>query len=207
VHADTDVGAADRAALERLVRDGARPPFAHQRLARTRAGKIAYRLRRPWSGGQTEIVLEPVALLRRLAALIPPPRQHQLRYHGVFAGRAADRAAIAQLVPPPDSPRASAHHRPARPTTCSPPPHRLAARRLPWAELFRRAFREDLLVCPRCEGPVEIIAALVDPAVTRRVLDHLGLAAEPVAIAPARGPPQHDLWPDGVEFDSADAPA
>jgi hypothetical protein len=58
LHADTAVPANDRAALERLLRYGARPPFAHHRLRRTASGKVAYRLRRPWFTGQTEIVLD-----------------------------------------------------------------------------------------------------------------------------------------------------
>jgi hypothetical protein len=39
-------------------------------------------------------VLEPVAFIARLAALVPPPRVHLTRYHGVFAANAALRAAI-----------------------------------------------------------------------------------------------------------------
>ena len=63
-----------------MARDGARPPFAHRRLRLTASGQVAYRLRRPWVTAQTELVLAPVAFLRRLAALIPPPRQNQTRY-------------------------------------------------------------------------------------------------------------------------------
>jgi hypothetical protein len=30
-------------------------------------------------------LLQPSELLRRLATLVPPPRAHLVRYHGVFA--------------------------------------------------------------------------------------------------------------------------
>ncbi len=56
LHADTAVAAHDRDGLERLCRYGARPPFAHRRLRLTPSGQVAYRLRRPWFTGQTEIV-------------------------------------------------------------------------------------------------------------------------------------------------------
>jgi hypothetical protein len=45
-------------------------------------------MKRPSASGQTHLVLEPVAFLRRLSALIPPPRAHLVRYFGVFAPNA-----------------------------------------------------------------------------------------------------------------------
>ena len=48
----------------------------------------------PYHDGTTDIVLEPVDFIARLAALVPPPRVHLTRYYGVFAANAALRAAI-----------------------------------------------------------------------------------------------------------------
>jgi hypothetical protein len=39
-------------------------------------------------------VLEPLDFMARLAALVPPPRMHLTRYHGVFAPHSSLRAAI-----------------------------------------------------------------------------------------------------------------
>ena len=72
VHADTAVAADNRAGLERLLRHASRPAFAPARLSRRPSGKLCYRLRKPYHTGQTEVVFEPVAFLRRLAALVPP---------------------------------------------------------------------------------------------------------------------------------------
>ncbi|MCK4414680.1 MAG: transposase [Candidatus Eisenbacteria sp.] len=46
-------------------------------------------MRRPWPHprGVTCLVLEPLDFLRRLAALIPAPYTHLVRYHGIFANR------------------------------------------------------------------------------------------------------------------------
>jgi len=43
----------------------------------------------PFRDGTTHFVFEPLVLIERLAALVPPPRMHQLTYHGVLAPGAA----------------------------------------------------------------------------------------------------------------------
>jgi hypothetical protein len=65
------------ASLEGRVATG---PRAGQRLLR-----LCYRLKRRWRDGTTHLLLERVALLELLAALVPPPRFHLVRYHGIFA--------------------------------------------------------------------------------------------------------------------------
>ena len=42
-------------------------------------------VRKPWSGGTTGITLSPLALLEKLAALVPLPRVHLVRYGGILA--------------------------------------------------------------------------------------------------------------------------
>ena len=68
--------------------------MAVERLALTAQGQVRYRLKTPYRDGTTHIVLEPVDFMARLAALVPPPRVHLTRYHGVFAPHAALRAAV-----------------------------------------------------------------------------------------------------------------
>src|SRR5262249_31288000 len=71
-------------ALERLCRYGARPAFAHARLAWTDDDRISYRLKRPWRDGRTHLVLEPVAFLRRLNGLIL--EKGKLVFEGIKSG-------------------------------------------------------------------------------------------------------------------------
>jgi hypothetical protein len=54
-----------------------------------------------------------------------------------------------------------------------------------WAELMRRAFEADVLVCPRCGGRMTVLATIEDPAVIERILTHLGLSMEPGEALPA----------------------
>lgn len=44
-----------------------------------------YRLKRRWRDGTTHMIFEPIELVERLAALVPPPRFNLVRYYGVLA--------------------------------------------------------------------------------------------------------------------------
>ncbi|MBC8423324.1 transposase, partial [bacterium] len=84
LHGAQAVSAGDREALERLCRYGLRPAFAQDRLSVLPDGRVAYRLRRPWPHplGTSWLLLDPLDFLKRLAALIPAPYTHMIRYHG-----------------------------------------------------------------------------------------------------------------------------
>ncbi len=69
-----------------------------ERLSALPDGRLAYRMKRPSATGQTHLVFPPVALLRRLAALVPPPRANLVRDFGVFAPNARVRP---RVVPAP----------------------------------------------------------------------------------------------------------
>jgi hypothetical protein len=57
---------------------------------------------------------------------------------------------------------------------------------------MRRAFEVDVLACPRCGGRLRLIALIEASAVARRILTHLGLAADVPRPTPARAPPTGD---------------
>jgi hypothetical protein len=194
LHAAQAVSAEDRAGLERLARYGLRSPFSQERLSRLADGRVRYTLRRPWPrrGGVTELVLEPEAFLRRLAALTPAPHSHLVRYHGLFANRSTARC---QLPPTPIDARAASSG------AADASPRR--SRRLPWAQLLMRVFSIDSLRCPRCSRPMVVLALISDAPVVARILTHLGLPAQPPAMAPARVREDDDASPEGF---FADAP-
>ena len=72
LHAATRIEAADRSGLERLCRYVTRPPLAAGRLQLIDADHLTFRLKAPWSDGTTHLLLSPLELLEKLAALIPP---------------------------------------------------------------------------------------------------------------------------------------
>jgi hypothetical protein len=59
--------------------------------------QLVYRFPKPQPDGRTEQRLTPVELIDRLAALIPPPRLHRHRYHGVLAPTTRAMAAFGRL--------------------------------------------------------------------------------------------------------------
>ncbi len=62
-----------------------------------------------------------------------------------------------------------------------------------WAELMQRVFEIDVLVCEHCGGRTRVLTFLTDPPLLRRILEHLGLSADPPPVAPARPPPEPEL--------------
>jgi hypothetical protein len=91
LHAAVGVLARDRRRLERLIRYVARPPLAHDRLEKRPDGRLTLRLKTCWRDGTTHILMERSELIERLVPLIPPPRAHQVRYHGILAPCASQR--------------------------------------------------------------------------------------------------------------------
>jgi len=138
--------------------------------------------------GSAWLALTQDELLAKLATLVPPPRVHAVRYHGVFAPHAGLRS---RVVPDRSAQRASS----PLPAPVSPPVKALEqlpplrTYRVPWADLLEKVFALDVLACPECDGRLQLIAFIAQPALARRILDHLGLASTGPPVAPARGEP------------------
>jgi hypothetical protein len=177
----------DRAGLERLLRYCARPPFALEHLQQRDAEHLVYHCPKPRPDGPRDLVLTPLELIDKIAALVPRPRTHRHRYYGVLAPNAPLRAAVTALAP------AAVAAVPPAPTSAAndeEPRHRAAARYL-WAMLLARIYEAFPLVCPICHAQMRIIAFINEAATVKKILDHIGESTQPPRIAPARGPP---LW-------------
>jgi hypothetical protein len=74
VHAGVGVPARNRARLEHLLRYCLRPPLSTERLSLMADGRLRYKLKRRWKDGTKAVIYEPMELVERLAALVPPPR-------------------------------------------------------------------------------------------------------------------------------------
>ena len=108
------IEAEDRAGRERLPRYCARPPFALDRLRELNPERLRYEVTKPGPGGGGSLLLTPVELIDRIAALVPPPRIHRHRYFRVLARTAAyrkfplrPRTAAAGRLPPKSLERGS----------------------------------------------------------------------------------------------------
>ena len=145
VDAGVLIEAHDRAALERLLRYCARPPFAMDHLR------------------------------KEGAALVPPPRTHRHRYFGVLAPNSPHRAAAVALAAPAKQvvvqtePTATGEGVSAvvplghaiSPTPEPATPKRSKAHYL-WAVLIARIYEVFPLLCPKCGGQMRLIAFITE---------------------------------------------
>ena len=176
--------------LEHLLRYCARPPFALERLSVSRGadGQIA-RIRyvlprhkaanwvgrgrgrkstRPGANGVVE--LSPVEFLDRLADLVPPPRKHRHRYHGVFAPNHKLRPAVTALAIGNIGKRrealtgghAAGGHAAKGCCDARQKPRSHDTSRIAWAKLMARVGEEFPLECPNCGGDIRLIAFITE---------------------------------------------
>ena len=131
----------------------------------------------PWSDGTTSIELSPLALIARLAALVPPPRRHTTRYFGVLSSHAISRS---EVVPAPATP-------PPAPGEQDKPKRR--SRYIRWSELLRRVFGIEIL-CTKCKAPLRLIALIKTEDIAKKILTAMHLPADIPKLHPARPPPR-----------------
>src|SRR5215831_5384692 len=187
LHANTAIPAHRRDELERLIRSTARGAVSLERLQADAHGELVYTFTHPWSDGTTGIRLSPVELLEKLAALVPLPHVHLVRYGGCLAPHSHLRGAIRPTLRQQGLDGAETH--PGTPYW-------------PWARLLGRVFGLDMATCPFCRrGTLRIIAVITQESVITRILRHLQLASVPPPIAPAHVRPElctfdeaHDPW-------------
>jgi len=161
--------------------------YRYSVLALTPQGNVRYTLKTPYRDGTTHIILEPLDFIARLAALVPKPRVNLTRFHGVFAPNSALRHHV--------TPAGCGQRKPLEAKT---PVQRRAAmtpdqvRGRLWAQRLKRVFKIDIETCEHCGGAVKVIACIEDPAVVKRILDHLEQRPESNATRthPARAPPR-----------------
>jgi hypothetical protein len=142
---------------------------------------VRIELKRAFRDGTCAIDLDPLSLLCRLAAAVPPPGFHLVHYAGVLGAASK----LRPLVIPPlleEPPLAREHSHAAQPST-----HR--SRYRPWAELMKRAFEIDVLKCPSCGSKLKLRALVIEAHNIERLLRHLGEPLEPPRRSPARDPP------------------
>src|SRR5215475_14829955 len=172
LHANTAIPAHRRDQLEQLIRYTARGAVSLERLQEDANGDLVYTFTHPWSDGTTGIRLSPLELLEKLAALVPLPHVHLVRYGGCLAPHSHLREAIRPTLRQQGLDGAEAH--PGTPYW-------------PWARLLKRVFALELAHCPFCpRGTLRLIAVITQGEVIRKILHHLKLAADPPSIAPAR---------------------
>jgi hypothetical protein len=75
------------------------------RLSWDGAARVTFELKTPWRDGTTHLEMTPIDFMERLAALVPRPRLHLIRFHGVLAPNAKLRAMVVPQSPGSARPR------------------------------------------------------------------------------------------------------
>jgi Putative transposase len=181
VHAMVAFDGRDRPRLLRLCRYIARPPLAQERLTQLPDGRLQYVMKKRWRDGTLALIFDALSLIGRLIALIPPPRFHMLRFHGVLAPHAAARSAVVPKPNPPPqtlaqlplpysastrehNPRGAVHDEVQQPPS-----------RHPWAVLLKHVFAVDVTVCVKCAGTMRLVDFATTPRAIARALARVGL--------------------------------
>ena len=168
-HVGPAIAAADRAAVLRVARYGARAPVAESRLRydaeRAEVELASDAVEGPYAGVHRFAALE---FLARLVDHIPAKGEVRVRYYGAYASARRGwwrRRGVVLVGAGPEDVREV--EREAEPWPA------LRARRRRWAELLRRVFAVEVEVCPACGGAMRILAFVTEPATVTRILAHL----------------------------------
>ena len=143
LHAATVIAPNQPQARQRICRHLTRQDVTEERLQRLPDGRVAVKLKRPRRGVQ-RFIFQPVALLARLCALIPPPYFNLVRYFGPLSSASPLRPYAVRSPPEPKPQRPTAPERP---------------RRMRRADLLARVFGFNALACS-CGGYFRPIAVI-----------------------------------------------
>ena len=94
------IPAFNRYGLEHLCRYVLRGPLSKERITYTKNKKVVLKLKTPYSDGTTHLEFTSEQFIKRMIALIPPPRQNLIRYIGVFGARYKNREKIVSRAKP-----------------------------------------------------------------------------------------------------------
>lgn len=188
IHANTFCNANESYKLRKLISYVSRPPLAHSRIGLQNSGDILYKLKSPFSDGTTHVLFSPIEFIEKLAALVPKPRAHLIRYAGVFSRHSNMRKFVVPheirarqvlTLPLGDKQEDSQVKTIPNPKAIS------------WAKLLKRTFDIDLSRCQICQGDnIKVIAAILEKQAIEKILSHLNLPTQAPKIQPARPPPQ-----------------
>jgi len=172
--------------VERLARYIMRPPISLERVQWGGECVVHYRAKgghdgRTLPAGDAAEAFDPAEFVARVIMHIPEPRRHLVRYYGWYSNVSrgkrrkadAEKGEVEGVGSDPDSSAARAETRSAR------------ALRRSWAQLIKRIYEVDPLVCPTCGSEMKVIAFITEHDVVDAILRHL---AKTKTRSP-RGPP------------------
>ena len=170
--------------FEGLVRYMSRSPVSLKRLRFAPGSKeVVYtrKGRHDTSEPAQDERIDAEEFVARVLVQIPDPRRHLVRYYGNYSNRARGQRRKAEE-------KLGSHASSETSQEPVPTPPQRAALRRRWANLIRRVYEADPLVCPRCGSEMRVVSFITDPRVVKRIVDHLRKRDRPARPPPPRVP-------------------
>jgi hypothetical protein len=182
----------DTQGLERLCRYILRCPVSLSRIHWTPGAKTLFYESKQHADDTGEtlsglfshpqgVTLDVFEFIARVLTQIPEPRRHGMHYFGAYSSRARARRNAKGLkleANPTDRDEIASSNEPEL------PPSQRAALRRRWANLMKRVFKTDPLLC-ECGGTFRILSFITEPNTIRKILTHL----EAMRPGGSRAPP------------------
>ena len=170
---------AQRDRLYKLIEYIARGPISNKRLEITEAGFVKLELKTAWSNGTKYLLFTKEEFLEKLAALIPPPKTHLVKWSGVFPSNSPIRS---KIVLRPEI-KKGLQFRDDKESVSDKPRQKNHA----WSKSLAKVFKIDVTQCSHCTGKLSAIAAIKEREQVIRYLKHQGIDHDP----PPRAPPKY----------------
>jgi len=170
----------DQQGLERLARYLLRSPVSLQRLHfLPETQQVIYQANKGHDQDATEII-DPMDFVARVLMQVPEPNKHSIHYFGIYSNRVKQK------------PNKDSSSPDASPNEESPAISNSNLRRR-WADLIRRVYQTDPLLCPNCGSLMRIISFITQQKVIHKILDHLKKRATATRGPPTSEPQQGSL--------------
>lgn len=194
LHANTAINTLQRDRLSQLIEYVARGPLSNERLQIREDGKVVLQLKSKWADGTSHLLFTAGEFIEKLAALIPPPRSHLVRWAGVFAPNSPFRK---EITLKPEAKKGFDFAEDGEDGSgCG--KRRKNYKNYNWSKMLARVFQVDVLKCECCGGHLRPVCAVTDSDSIRRYLKHMDIDYDP----PPRGPPR--FTQDAFDFEGGD---
>jgi hypothetical protein len=150
----------DEQGLERLARYMIRSPVSLQKLHYLpQTQQVFYQTNKGHDQEDSEII-DSMEFVARVLMHVPDLNKPYIHHYGIYSNRS-------QHKPRKDSTSAEA--------TQNEDPPRVSNSKLRrrWADLIRRVYQTDPLICPKCGSKMRILSFITQPRVINKILEHL----------------------------------
>ena len=168
LHANTAINTLQRDRLSQLIEYIARGPLSNERLKIREDGKVILQLKSKWADGTSHLLFTPGEFIEKLAALIPPPKSHLVRWGGVFAPNSPFRK---EITLKPEMKKGFDFVTKGDDGGCG---KRQRRKNYTWSKMLARVFKIDVLKCS-FGSELRPVCAVTDPDSIRRYLNYLSI--------------------------------